>query len=352
MLLREMKQMSPGCRFFGLGGPRMEEEGFHSLAPISEISLVGFSEVLPKLGYFLKLLNRIRESFLREKPLLVILIDYPGLNLKIARIAKQCGIPVLYYIAPQVWAWGRRRMAKLRKYTDRVAVIMPFEAEYFRRFGLPVDYVGHPIMEALLVKSDRESFLKSVGITNGTSVLGVLPGIRTNEVRNLLPPFLKIAEALTSQQPDVEVVVSMPHDAGVTLPGFIRTYRGGSHSLIAHSSCVLLKSGTTSLEAALLGTPMVVCYRLSRVNYALARTFIRTKYISLVNLIADSPLVPELIQREVNAKRILPLLRALLDRENPRRKSMVESFHLVREKLGRHRTSAEVAEIAFSMMRA
>jgi lipid-A-disaccharide synthase len=351
MLIREMKRLSPDCEFFGLGGARMEEEGFRSLVPISEISLIGFSEVLPKLWYFLQLLGRIRESFRKKKPRLVILVDYPGLNLKIARMAKEFEIPVLYYIAPQVWAWGGRRMNTLRRYTDRVAVIIPFEVEFFRRSGVPVDYVGHPIVEALRVITDRSSFLTSVGITNGPGLLGVFPGIRRNEMRNLLPPFLKIAGSLKSRHPDVEVVMSIPHGPGrFRLPEFVRTYGEASHPLIAHSYCVLLKSGTMALEAALLGTPMVVCYRLSWMNYLLARTFIKTKYISLVNLIMNAPVVPEFVQGEVNEKRVLPVLEALFDTENPFRKSMVEKLHLIKEKLGEHHTSAEVAQMAVSMM--
>lgn len=350
--MREMKRISPDCEFIGLGGARMEEEGFRSLVPISEISIVGISEVFPKLWFFTRLLGKIRETFEGEKPHLVILIDYPGLNLKIARIARECSIPVLYYIAPQVWAWGGSRIATLRKYTDRIAVIIPFEVDYYRRCGMPVDYVGHPIIEALSVKMDRGAFLESVGIANGSGLLGVLPGVRRNELKNLIPPFVAIAAALKARHPHVEIIMSHAGGLGsVDLPGFIRPYDGGSHPLLAHSHCVLLKSGTAALESALLGTPMLVCYRLSWMNYWLARSFVRTKYISLVNLIMDSCVVPEFVQGDVNVRTVLPVLEDLLDPENPRRRSMVENLHRVRERLGEHRTSEEVAQIAVSMMR-
>lgn len=350
-LILEIEKISPGTKFFGLGGNRMEEVGFRSLIPISEISLVGFSEVIPKLGVFIKLLRQIRKNLEKEKPELVILIDYPGLNLRIARIAKQLDIPVLYYIAPQLWAWGRRRLETIRKYIDRVAVIMPFEVDYYQSCGVNVDYVGHPILEALTLNYDKQAHQQSLGIDQNRKVLGILPGVRNNELKNLLPPLTKIAEKLIRSLPEVEVVVSLPDGSSIFSPAErIRPYDGDSHELIACCDCLLTKSGTAVLEAAVLGTPMIVCYRLSWLNYLLARMFIQTRYISLVNLLMDSQVVPEFVQGDVNQKNIIPLVEELLDPTSARRRSMIENFEEVRDKLGKHRTSAEVAEIAFSMI--
>jgi lipid-A-disaccharide synthase len=350
-LILELEKISPGTKFFGLGGNRMEEVGFRSLIPISEISLVGFSEVIPKLGVFVKLLRQIRENLEKEKPELVILIDYPGLNLRIARIAKQLDIPVLYYIAPQLWAWGKRRLETIRKYIDRVAVIMPFEVDYYRSCGVNVDYVGHPILEALTLKYDKQANLQSMGIDKNRKVLGILPGVRNNELKNLLPPLTKIAEKLISLLPEIEVVFSLPDGSSIFNPAErIRSYAGDSHELIACCDCLLTKSGTAVLEAAVLGIPMIVCYRLSWLNYLLARMFIQTRYISLVNLLMDSQVVPEFVQGDVNQKNIIPIVEELLDPTSSRRRSMIENFEEVRDKLGKHRTSAEVAEIAYSMI--
>ncbi|MFQ6104158.1 MAG: lipid-A-disaccharide synthase [Candidatus Glassbacteria bacterium] len=350
-LMVQLSKQNPGCRFFGLGGSKMEQAGFRSLIPISDISLVGFSEVLPKLGVFIRLIKRIRESIQRERPALVILIDYPGLNLRIARIAKEMGIPVLYYIPPQLWAWGKRRVRVIRRCVDRVAVIMPFELDYYRKWNIRVDYVGHPVLEALSVENRRDELLTSLGIGSDSRILGILPGVRKNEIDNLWPPFSCIAINLKRIYPDLEVLVSLPESCSVfDSSPHIFAYRGDSHNLIANSDCVITKSGTAVLEAAVLGTPMIVCYRLSWLNYFLARMFIKTRYISLVNLLMDRMVVPEFIQREVNHDNIIPLVEELLDRNNLRRRAMIEDFNEIRAKLGDHKTSEEVASIAFSMM--
>ncbi len=350
-LIQEISARIPECTYFGLGGPKMEKLGFRSLVPISEISLVGFSEVIPKLVTFIRLLGQIRESLRSEKPDLVILIDYPGLNLRIARIAKELGIPVLYYIAPQLWAWGKRRVSSIKKYIDRVAVIMPFEVEYYRMYDIKVDYVGHPIIETLLLEEKPETHFTSMGIDCTKRILGILPGVRKNEIGHLLPPLSTIAEKLKLQNSDVEALVSLPgNSTTLHATASLIPYRGDSHALIANSDCLLTKSGTTVLEAAVLGTPMIVCYRLSWLNYLLARMFIETRYISLVNLLMDNCVVPEFVQGEVNHQNIIPLVEELLDYSSDRRVQMIERFNEVREKLGTHKTSAEVATMAMAMM--
>lgn len=350
-LMKELGGLIPGCEFLGLGGFRMERQGLASLIPIADISLVGFSEVLPKLAVFIKLLNRVKKLFRENPPGLVILVDYPGLNLRIARIAKEAGIPVLYYIAPQIWAWGLKRVIKMKRYVDRVAVIMPFEVEFYRKHGIVADYVGHPILETLEVEHDRNTFLSSLGIADNSLVLGILPGVRRNEIDNLLPKFLAIGELVKRYNPDVEVVMSSS-DAEIStrIHEPIRCYEGISHDLIAHADCLLTKSGTTVLEAAVLETPMIVCYRLSLLNYILARMFIKTEYISLVNLIMGKKIVPEFIQTDVTANNVIPIIEDFLDLESLTRREMINSLREVKQRLGSHETSREVAEIAHDMM--
>jgi lipid-A-disaccharide synthase len=350
-LIQEIRSIEPDCEFLGLGGSRMELQGFRSLVSIADISLVGFAEVLPKLTVFIRLLNRIKRLFRENPPRLVILVDYPGLNLRIARIAKEVGIPVLYYIAPQVWAWGLRRVGKMKRYVDRVAVIIPFEVEFYHRHGILADYVGHPILEALEVGSDRAAFLSSLGIGEQRPVLAMLPGVRRNEIDNLLPKFLSIGESVKQRHPGVEVVMSSPDpkvSARIREP--IRCYEGASHDLIAHADCLLTKSGTAVLEAAVLGTPMIVCYRLSVLNYLLARMFIRTEYISLVNLLMERKVVPEFIQAQVTRENVVPIIEDLLDSGSGAREAMVQSLREVKARLGSHDTSREVARIAGLMM--
>ncbi len=350
-LIQEIGELVPDCGFLGLGGSRMEQQGLRSLVSIEDISLVGFAEVLPKLDVFVRLLSRIKNLFREDPPQLVILVDYPGLNLRIARIAKEAGIPVLYYVAPQVWAWGLRRIVKMKRYVDRVAVIMPFEVEFYRKHGILADYVGHPILETLEVDRTREEFFSSLGIGKERAVLGILPGVRRNEIDRLLPKFLAIGEKVKQYNPDVEVVMSSPDpEIGARIPEPVRRYEGASHDLIAHADCLLTKSGTSVLEAAVLGTPMIVCYRLSLLNYILARMFIRTEYISLVNLLMEEKVVPEFIQTEVTPENVIPIIEDLLDDESGARKAMIQSLQEVRERLGAHDTSREVARIAEKMM--
>ena len=308
-----LRRRWPTARLFGLGGPLMAEAGVELLEDVRRLAVMGFAEVAGRLPFFVRLLRRVRREMVRRGTDLVVPIDYPGFNLRLARAARRSRVPVLYYIAPQVWAWHRSRCRQLAAYTDRLAVVLPFEEQVFSGVGARAVFVGHPLLDAAPVAVTREEFCGQLGLDASAPILALFPGSRAQEVRRHLAVFQDAALRIRETHPAVQPVIA----ASRTLP---RELYGGtpfplahdSRALLAHARAALVKSGTGTLEAALAGTPLVIAYRAHPLTFWLARRLVRVPRIGLVNLVAGESVAPEYLQDDATpdalARAVAPLL--------------------------------------------
>ena len=356
-LVREMRRIDPDIRFSGVGGKQMQEAGVELLADAADMAVVGLTEVGFKLGMILRVMRRLKISLKKDPPDLVILIDYPDFNLPLARTARKCGVKVLYYISPQVWAWRKGRIETIRKNVDRMVVILPFEEKFYRDAGVDVSFVGHPLLDEVRKKYERPAALKRFGLREEAITIAILPGSRRNEVAALLPEMLRACRILTEKISPLQFVLPI---AGTLDPAFVRDilrpFRirvniipDEIYDVIAVADAAMVASGTATLETALLETPMVVIYKVSGISYAIGRRFISVDHISLVNLIAGRTLVPELIQAEANPERIAAEVREIVTRRGKARE-MRAALAEIRGKLGTSGASQRTARIACDML--
>jgi lipid-A-disaccharide synthase len=310
----------------------MAAEGVELLADVERLAVMGFAEVVRHLPYFLGLLSRVRGAIDERRPDLVVPIDYPGFNLRLAAAAHRRGVPVLYYVAPQVWAWKRGRVRQLARYADRVAVILPFEADDLRAEGVAAEFVGHPLLHERPPPPDRGAFCAELGIDPGRPLLALLPGSREQELHRHLDLFVAAGRRAATSV-NAQLVIARAH-------GIPERALGGSGvpvtddawGLLGHARAALVKSGTGTLQAAIAGVPMVVAYRTSALTFALARRVVRVPWVSLVNLVADAPVVREFVQAEATEEAIAHALEGALT-EGPERDAMTAGLGRVREAL-------------------
>lgn len=348
-----MKERVPGARFIGMGGARMRAHGVELMAELDTLAVMGFVEVLPRVPYFLRLEGRVLRLIEARRPDLVVLVDYPGFNMRIARAAHARGCRVLYYIAPQVWAWKQGRARKLADTTDGVATILPFEADLLREYGAKAEYVGHPLLDRPDEVPGRGECFRAWGLDPGRPLLAVLPGSRHQELEHHLQPFVDIARAVTDRRPDVQVAVSRAETMGEELfhrLGFSVVTE--TRALQRWSDAALVKSGTSTLETALERTPFVIAYRTSRLTAALARHVLHIDHIGLPNLVLDHRAVPEILQDDVRPEVVAPLLLELLDSKSEARATQLAHLGRVIDRLGTPGASSRVAEMACSIMEA
>jgi lipid-A-disaccharide synthase len=354
-LAEALRRRFPHAELFGLGGDRMAAAGVDLMAHVDQLAVMGFAEVFKHLPYFMRLMRDVKATIAARTPDLVIPIDYPGFNLRLARHARGRHIPVLYYIAPQVWAWHRSRMKLLARNADRLAVILPFEEELFRAAGSSAVFVGHPLAEQSAPEADRASFLSATGADPDRPVLALFPGSRSQEVRRQLAGFVAAAQAVQRRYPAVSPIVarsdSVPATAYADVP-FPSTVDGWS--LLHHSRAALVKSGTSTLQAALAGTPLVVTYRVHPLTYFMARRLVKVPHVGLVNLVAGERIAPELLQREATAEGLAAALLPLLDESSVERARQLDGLQRVRAALlskadGRS-TGEHVADLAAELL--
>lgn len=357
-LTRAIKDVSPDVKFFGLGGQEMENAGVRIIHQSSLMAVVGLTEVIYKSRHILKVLKEMKKILAVNPPDLLILIDYPGFNLNLAKSAHALKIPVLYYIPPQLWAWWKRRVNKLSNRVDQLAVILPFEKEFYQGYGIMVKYVGHPLLDMPSPVEDKREIRKRLGIGNKKRpLLGLLPGSRSEEIARHLPIMIDAAKMISRTLPDLHCILPL---ASTVKENMIRCYvensdldvtieRLDTKLMLKVSDMAFIASGTATLEAAITGTPMVIVYKVSPMSYILGRLLINVSNIGLVNLVANKTVVPELIQGNATAENLAEQGMIILKNSSVRSKIKKE-LRLVKAKLGKGGASLKTAYIAAEMM--
>jgi lipid-A-disaccharide synthase len=352
-----MKGLDPGIDFWGIGGRRMEEAGVKILVSAKDMAVVGFTEVLSRASLILRAYLRLKNLLKKSRPDLLILMDYPEFNLRLAGIAKRYRVPVLYYISPQVWAWRKGRIRKIARRVDRMAVILPFEEDFYRKRGLDVVYVGNPLLDAIPNHLEKEEIITEMGLKDTYPILGLLPGSRSEEIGNLLPAMIKAVEILSHRYPGLKCVLPV---ASTISPGLvesilrespfeIRIVQGDLHRAVSICHLALVASGTATLETAIMGVPMVILYQVSPVTFWIGKRVVKVPYIGLVNLVAGERVVPELIQNEVTPSRLAREALEILG-DSEKKESMIRKLKMVRARLGTGSASERTARIALEMM--
>lgn len=354
-MIKALRKRQGDLFICGVGGHAMEAAGAKILINADQLAVVGITEAIAKAPIVLKAISRLKKLLSSLRPDLLVLIDFPDFNLHLARIAKKLGIPVMYYISPQIWAWRAGRIKKIKARVDHMAVILPFEKAFYEKHKVPVTFVGHPLMDGFVNLPDSEQqTLSSIS----SQTLGLLPGSRNREVRTLLPIMLDAGQTLQQMLPDLRLTVSCaPSIDGALIE---KTIAQGNASDVQISSApvkellpacdlAIVASGTVTLEAAILGVPMIITYRVSPLSYWIGKALVDVDHIGLVNLIARNRIVPELVQKQVTAEAIVESAYAILS-DHQARAEVCSKLKRVRERLGQPGASGRAADIACQLM--
>lgn len=356
-LIRQLKKQHPNSSFRAWGGDRMEAAGANVVKHYRELAFMGFVEVITNLRTILKNIARCKKDIASYQPDALILIDYPGFNMRIGPFAKALGIPVYYYISPQIWAWKQKRVYKLKEFVHRMFVILPFEKDFYARFDMDVDFVGHPLLDAIvefnLTPLNEEELCERWGVDPEKRLVALLPGSRKQEVKVMLQVMLKAAAGRDDLQLVVAAAPSLePEFYHEVLRGTdVQVVYGQTYSLLRMAHAAMVTSGTATLETALFDVPQVVCYKGNFMSYLIARQLVKVKYISLVNLIMDREVVRELIQKDMNPKTLGKELERITDQESYRDK-MQKDYNYLRQVLGGEGASAVTADLLLKTLKA
>ena len=356
-LVKEMLSLDPTLQFYGVGGKKMKNEGVELIADSKEMAVVGITEVLLKLKRIYQIYRKLKNSLTSNSPSLVILIDYPDFNLRFAREAKKKNIPIVYYISPQVWAWRKGRIKKIGRLIKKMIVIFPFEKKIYEEAQIDVDFVGHPLLDAIRSQFSREEAFQQFSLSSGVTTIGLLPGSRMNEVKRHLPPMIKAIPLISKQINPVQFII--PVAPGLDLGEVqnlvgskrenIRVVENNTYDVMRISDVVIVASGTATIEAAIMGAPMIVVYRVSPLTYLLGKMLIKVKNIGMVNIIAGKTVVPELIQKDVTPEKITSAVVQIL--ENPSKQEEIKKeLNRLKEKIGKSGASFRAAQIIISLL--
>jgi len=353
-LVKAMQALRPGLEFFGIGGSVLRQAGVRITVDNSQLAVVGISEALSKLRILLRALKVAKGDLKRIRPDLLIVIDFPDFNLRVATMASKLGIPVMYYIGPQIWAWRAGRVKKIKKVIDHMVVIFPFEAAFYERRHVPVTFVGHPLLDGMTSMMSGEAKERR----RGTGVLiGLLPGSRNEEVRRLLPTMVEVADVLSEHMPGIRFAIPVASSVDRALVKTIAEGRATRFLILSdrlgdildEATLVITASGTVTLEAAIAGAPMIIVYKVSHFSYWLAKRLVRVEHIGLANLVAGKRVVPELIQHQASTDKIAHEALQLLRDEN-RLAEIRRQLGRVARRLGAPGASQRAAQVAINLL--
>jgi lipid-A-disaccharide synthase len=323
LLMAELRRLEPQADFFGLGGTRMASLGLRRVVRAEDVAVMGITEVILHMPHIYREYRRLKTSLRAERPDLAILIDFPDVNLSLAAELRRLKIPVVYFVSPQLWAWKKWRVRGVKRNVSRMLVIFPFEEAFYRSHGIAADFVGHPLADLDPPTVTREEFASQNGLDASKFWVGLLPGSRTRELDANLPPMLEAARLLgpgyeyllpvapTLKDSQVEALAAQAKGASVRVVHDAR-------AVLQHARASIVASGTATVEAALIGNPFLVVYRVSRITYAVAQRVVRVAHVGMVNLIAGRRIVPELIQDDFTASKVVERLHPLLENEDAR----------------------------------
>jgi lipid-A-disaccharide synthase len=351
-LIKELKKRDSKADFRCWGGDLMQQQGVTLAKHYRELAFMGFVEVLLNIKTILQNLSFCKKDVLEYKPDVLILVDYPGFNLKIAVWAKKMGIKVFYYISPQIWAWKQNRVYKIKRYVDKMFVILPFEKDFYARFDVDVDFVGHPLLDAIESRTvtPLDEFCKQNNLLQ-KPIIALLPGSRKQEIHTILPIMLSVIKSFPDYQfvvagapsQDTEFYQEYLSEQSRKIGTSCALLENKTYQLLEHSTAALVTSGTATLETALFKIPQIVCYKANFISFQIAKAVIKVPYISLVNLIADKELVKELIQKELNTTQLKAELTKLL--EPTHRAQLLADYDELQQKLGGVGASARAADL-------
>ena len=356
-LVRAIRASRNDVECFGIGGERMRAAGVETIYDVREMAVMGFSEVVHRFGFFKRVFQETVDLAARRRPDMVVLVDYPGFNLRLAAKVHAMGIRVVYYICPQVWAWHRSRIPKMAGMLDRLITIFPFEAEHFEGTGLDVRFAGHPLVDEAVALLKTPAVRLAWGDEPGVALL---PGSRVHEIEKLLPVMWKAATCLEKRRPGLPFIIAAPsaHEAGL-IDDIIQTLPAGptrhfvvtadTRQVLRQARAALVASGTATIEAALMRCPMVVCYKVAPLTYLLGRMLVRVENIGMVNIVAGKCICPELIQHRATPLGLADAIEPLIE-DTPGRRSMVAELETVAEKMGSGGAAGKAAALVLEML--
>jgi lipid-A-disaccharide synthase len=350
-LVSALRALRPRMRFefFGAGGDEMRQAGVETLVDAREVAIMGALEVARALPKFLRVFRRLSDAANERRPRLVVLIDWPEFNLRLARRLKRDGHRVVYYISPQIWAWRSYRIHAVKRHVERMLVILPFEKDYYERNGVEVDYVGHPLLDSVSVTTTREEFCARHSLDRSNPVIAMLPGSRHSEIRHILPPMVEAAKLLNRWRPQFQFIIPLartfePNAIASQIGSTgLRVIENDTYNAIAASDLAVVASGTATLEAAIIGSPLIVVYRASQLNWRIFRPLINTPFVGMPNLIAGREIAPELLQDDLNGESLAKLIVEFLS-DPPRLRRSRDDLAEVRKKLGEANASERAAD--------
>ena len=335
----------------GVGGRGLAEQGVELIHRDSQLGVMGFLEVLKHIPRHYLLLHTIRKMLERREIALVILIDYPGFNMKVAAAAKMAGVPVLYYVTPQVWAWGAGRIPRLAEVVTKAAVILPFEEPLLRGYGIDATFVGHPMLDRAVNMPTRVEAREALGLAQNGPVLALFPGSRQQEIDRLIDDFVATGRELQRRMPGLQIIVSVASTVALDSNRCpFRLVHSASLSVLRAADAALCKSGTTTLEAAIADCPLVVAYRTGRISFALAKRLVKVPHIGLVNVVAGRQVAREFVQDDVVPEKMADALAELLKKETRERQQVLDGLAEVRAKLGSPGAAERVARMASELV--
>lgn len=347
-VVRELLKQNPKMEIFGIGGDLMKKEGMELIYHCNDLSVMGFKEIITQLPKILVIENKIKSILKNRKPEKILLIDFPGFNLRIAKYARNLGIKVFYYISPQIWAWKERRINLIKRIVDKMFVVFPFEKKFYNQHNMDVEFVGHPLLEEIKINFTKVDFKKRNNL-NGKKIIGLIPGSRMQEIEKIFPKMIKAVKKIKATE-DVDVIVPIAPNRNINdYKQFVNKYfdikfvSNQTYEVMKYSDVALVTSGTATLETSLLGTPFAVLYKTSFLTYLIGKVFIKIKNIGLVNIVSEKEIVPEFVQYNLTTDNLIKFIKSILN-DIDKKKMIVNELKNLKTLLGQKGASRKVAK--------